>query len=187
MTTTSDFMFNNMGRIGSDVTDNSQRNISNERYSSYLLNNYFNNSDDTVRFATLQPTVNFRGNGGGSGLSGSVIDNESNLSINSNKSREFEKLQLFQRPYLTVPYLGKGSNNPDLESQLLQGELTSDKKSIATISTLPYIDYSTYPLMDSVKNRMNDPKYSVEEIGLDGFVRGGTSSREKSSISNKNN
>ena len=41
MTTTSDFMFNNMGRIGSDLTDNSQRNISNERYSGYILNNYF--------------------------------------------------------------------------------------------------------------------------------------------------
>ena len=72
MTTTSDFMFNNMGRIGSDVTDNSQRNISNDRYSGYILNNHFTNSDDTVRFATLQPTINFRGNGGGFGLSGMV-------------------------------------------------------------------------------------------------------------------
>ena len=138
-----------------------------------------------MRFATLQPTVNFRGNGGGFGLSGSVIDNDSKLSISANQSREFEKLQLFQRPYLTVPYLGKGSNNPDLESELLQGEHTSDKKSIATISALPYIDYSTYPLMDSVKNRMNNPKYSIDEIGLDGFVRGGSSSREKSTLSNK--
>ena len=187
MTTTSDFMFNNMGRIGSDVTDNSQRNISNERYSGYILNNHFSNIDDTVHFATLQPTVNFRGNGGGFGLSGSVVDNDSTLLINANQSREFEKLQLFQRPYLTVPYLGKGSNNPDLESQLLQGELTSDKKSISNISGISYIDHNTYPLMDSLKTRMDDAKFSVEELGLDGFVRGGTSSREKSTVSNKNN
>ena len=88
---------------------------------------------------------------------------------------------------MTVPYLGKGSNNPDLESQLQQGEFTSDKKSIFNLSGISYIDHNAYPLMDSLKTRMDDATFSVEEIGLDGYFRGGTSSREKSTVSNQNN
>jgi hypothetical protein len=178
MTTTGDFMFNNMGRLGSDITDNSQKNISNERFSQYTLENYFGGNTEMVHFATSQPTINFRGNGGGNGLSGSVVDFESNLSIEAQQDRELEKVQLFQRPFLTVPYLGRGSVNPVLESQLQQGEVNLDKKSMATITTLPNMSYDNYPIMDSVKNRVTNPSYSVEEIGMDGWTRGGTSSRD---------
>jgi len=177
---TSDYFFNNMGRIGSDSVDNTQRNITNTRYANYMLNDHYNGllSNSHVDFATLAPSINFRGTGGGSGLPGSVVDFDSLLLLKPEQQREFEKLQLHQRPFATVPYLGRGSSNPILESQLQQGETVRDMKSASTIMDKSFVEYSNYPLMDSVKDRVTNPNYSVEEAALDGWVRGGLPSRE---------
>jgi hypothetical protein len=81
---------------------------------------------------------------------------------------------------LTVPYLGKGSCDPTLESQLLQGEMVNEKKSTKTISEKSYSsDYSLFASDDNMVSRANDPKYTVEESALDGWVRGGNASRMK--------
>jgi hypothetical protein len=180
MTTTSDFYFNNMARIGSDSTDNTQRNLANMRYANYMLEsmNIGMMSRTHVDFATQFPSVNFRGNGGGVGIPGNAIDYDSLLLIKNQQERAFEPVQLIQRPFATVPYLGKGSANPVLESQLQQGEAISDKKSLATISEKAYIDYTTYPLMSDVKERVTNPAYSVEEAALNGWTRGGVPTRE---------
>lgn len=180
MTTMNDFMFNNLGRIGADTVDNTQRNLANTRYSNYMLENQFSamNSAAHVDFATQQPSVNFRGTAGGAGVPGSAIDYDSMLLIKSDQERAFERLQLNQRPFLTVPYLGRGSVNPVLESQLMIGEYIGEKKSDKTIMDKAFINYSDYPLMDDVKSRVTNPAFSVEEAALNGWTRGGASSRD---------
>ena len=50
MTSLSDF--NNLGRIGADKSDNTQRNISNGKFIDYKLSNYFSDTDSHVSFAT---------------------------------------------------------------------------------------------------------------------------------------
>jgi hypothetical protein len=181
MSSTSDFFFNNLGRIGSDTTDNTQRNISNSKYSSYMLEDFHGNNlrDTHVNFATANPTVNFRGSGGGAGIPGSVIEQDSELLIKGNQERNLERLQLLQRPYSTVPYLGRGSVNPDIESMLLQGSQVHDLKSVSTIMDKSFMDYSTTPLMNDVENRVTNPTYSIEEVASQGWVRGGVASREQ--------
>ena len=163
-----DFMFNNMGRIG---VDGSQRNISNTRYADYTVDRLFG-EDAHVQFATSAPTINFRGTLGG--LPGSAIDVDSLLMIKADQQRAFEKLQLIQRPFATVPYLGRGAIDPALESQLRNGESASERKSVSTVSEKTYVEY---PIMDSVRDRVTNPTYSVEESALDGWVRGGQASR----------
>ena len=164
-----DFLFNAMGRIGLDST---QRNLSNTRYAEYTLDDV-QNGDSYVQFATSAPTINFRGTVGG-GLPGSAVDFDSLLMIKADQQRAFEKLQLIQRPFATVPYLGRGAIDPALESQLRQGEAASERKSESTGSESMYVEY---PIMDSVKDRVTNPTYSVEEAALDGWVRGGQASR----------
>lgn len=178
--------FNNAGRIGLDDTDNSQRNLSNSRFADYATENHFsrNTSTSHVKFATSAPTVNFRGVIG-SGLPGDVIDKDSELIIKSEQQRAFEKLQLNQRPYATVPYLGRGSNNAVVESQLQQGQQVTDRKSTSTVMESQFIDYKHYPLTKKVSDRVNNPAYSIEEAALEGWVRGGLPSREISKDSNK--
>ena len=163
--------FFNMERIG---LNDSQRNVANTKYSSYTTENYFSNSSDTaVQFATQTPTINFKNTLGG--LPASVVDTDSLLLIGKKQDRSLEKLELIQRPYLTIPYLGRGASNPALESVLQQGERVSDKKS--AWEQTENDSESAFPMIDKVKDRIANPAYSVEEAALNGWVRGGRSSR----------
>jgi hypothetical protein len=137
-----------------------------------------------VNFATEQPNVMFSGAVGGHGLIGGLVDVDTSLLYKSEQERSLEKLSLVQRPFVTVPYLGKGYGDPTLEAQLQQGQMVADKKSVSTISETSYMDYSTYPMMDDLRSKIGDPAYSVQEAAMDGWVRGGTSAREMTTDSN---
>lgn len=182
MSSVGSYNFNNLGSIGYDTTDQSQKNVYNTRFANYTLSNYFSDtvSDDHVKFATEQPIVMFNSTFLGKGLNGSAVDVDSNLWINDEQNqRPMEKLVLVPRPFLTVPYLGRGSCDPNLESQLQQGELVSDKKSVSTIMEKPFTDYSMLILDEHMNERVNNPDYTVEESA--GWTRGGSATREMSS------
>jgi hypothetical protein len=97
--------------------------------------------------------------------------------LKTEQQRPLDKLQLTPRPFLTIPYLGKGSCDPVLESQLLQGELVSDKKSVSTIMEQSFGQYVMYPTDSQMEERVNNPAYTVQEAALDGWVRGGANTR----------
>jgi hypothetical protein len=177
MSIISEYSFYNMSRIGNDSTDFSQRNVQNTQYSNYILSNHFSNNNSFVNFATQHPNVNYSGVNGGSSVGSSNIDTDSYLLLNKDSLQSSDIIQLNQRPYLTIPYLGRGSCDPVLESQLLQGDVVSGKKSVSTISETSYIDYNSYPMMDSLRDTVTNPKYSVEESAMNGWTRGGSSSR----------
>jgi hypothetical protein len=146
------------------------------------FNPYLLSADGHVNFATNQPNVFFKSP---SNLApgGNNVD-ESSVLAKSMLTNQHIKISLHERPYKTVPYLGKGAGNPDIESQLQQGQMVADKKSVATISEKSYMDYSSYPMMDDLKNRIGNPSYSIEEYAMDGWVRGGSCAREVTSDSN---
>lgn len=174
------FAFFNNDRIGADAVDNTQRNLENNRYSGYVLSNFFAGQADAghVDFATQQPNVMFSGVMNGPGLVGNLVDMDSLLTLKSEQERSLEKLSLNQRTFLTVPYLGRGSCDPLLEAQILQGENSQDKKSVSTIMSKSFMDYTMYPLDAEMKNRVSNTKNTIEESALDGWVRGGVQTRE---------
>jgi len=174
--------FNENARIGADLTDQTQTNLYNTRFTNYTLSNYFsqNASDDHVNFAVPRPTLNFTGITYGKGLSGMAVEVENSLTHRPDQMQPAEKVQLFERPFLTVPYLGRGSCDPNLESQLLQGEMVSDKKSVSTIMDKSFSKYALYPTDDTMEERVKNPSYTVEEAAMDGWVRGGITTREMS-------
>lgn len=176
MSTLHSYAFNNMGTLKADITDQTQQNIQNTRFSNYSLSNFNSNhtSDMQLNFASQYPGFVPSNNG----VSSSVIDVESNLFNKSESERSVEKLQLFERAFRTVPYLGRGGGDPTLESQLQQGQNIRDLKSVATVSEKPYIDYQTYPLNDVLRSQITNPANSVEEVAMNGWVRGGSSARE---------
>ena len=182
MANISNYMFNNMGHLGQDSVDETQRNVSNTRFATWTLSNYFSEttSDSHVQFATQMPTIMFSGTSNGAGLHGSLVDTDSMLMLNKENERPLEKLSLVERPFLTVPYLGRGSCDPALESQLQQGELVSDKKSVSTIMEKSFANYSLYPLDTKAKDYVNNPANTVQEAALDGWLRGGVTTRDMS-------
>lgn len=177
MSDINNYLFNNMGRIGADITDDTQRTVLNTKFANYMLSNYTSDSlsDSHVQFATEQPSVMFAGTVRGRGLNGSVVDSDSYLMLNRIEERSLEKLQLNARPFITVPYLGKGSCNTAIESQLLQGEMVSDKKSVNTIMEKSFTGYTLYSSDDKMSENVKN--FKVEETVMDGWVRGGLGSR----------
>lgn len=183
MSLTSNYFFDNLGRIGADSTDNTQLTQQNIKQANYMLSNYYNEvlSGSHVDFAVQQPNIMFSGLTHGSGLNGSVVDIDSRLLITDpNNERPLEKLQLVERPFLTVPYLGRGSCDPSLESQLQQGEIVGDKKSVSTLSENSFLGYTLFSNDEKMGDRVKDPANTVEEAAMSGWVRGGASSREMS-------
>lgn len=180
MNTISNFMFNNLGRIDSDSTDKSQHNLQNIRFANYQLSSYFSEtlSNSHIQFATSQLGIMVDGSIGAAGFSPAIVDTDSSLIINKEQERSLDKLVLSQRPFLTVPYLGRGSCDPSLESKLQQGEIVSDKKSVSTIMNKSFMGYTLYPTDDNMTNHVNNPSFTVEEAALDGWVRGGSSTRD---------
>jgi len=181
------YEFNNIGRIGNDYSDRTQRNIMNTKFSNYMLSNYFSemNSRDFINFGTNQPALMFQGIAGGS-ASGGVIG--SNVDIDTTFGRRLdtrpeEKLMLNPRPFVTVPYLGRGSADPTLESDLRQGKIITNKKSVSTITEKTFMDNQMYPLLDDIKSTITNPQYLIQEAAMDGWVRGGSGTR--SVVSNK--
>jgi hypothetical protein len=175
------YTFNNTSRIGNDNTDKSQKTIMNTRFSNYTLSTYFSesHSNDHVNFATSQPAMMFSGIHGGAsaGINSLTVDVDSKLNIQKENGRALEKLSLQQRPFLTVPYLGRGSCDTVLESQLKQGDIITNKKSVSTITEQSFASNHMYPLIDSIKDTITNPKYLVQEAALDGWVRGGSATR----------
>jgi hypothetical protein len=61
---------------------------------------------------------------------------------------------------------------------MLQGENSQDKKSVSTIMTKSFMNYTMYPVDSEMKNRVTDTRNTIEESALDGWVRGGVQTRE---------
>jgi hypothetical protein len=145
-----------------------------------MLSNYSSdtlNPSNVLDFSISQPTMIMNGTTHGPGLDGAVIDANSLLTITQEQARGLEKLTLQQRPFATVPYLGRGSCDPVLESQLQQGEVVHDKKSVSTIMEKSFNDYSMYVVDQDMRERTENAEHVVQESVLAGWYRGGTNTR----------
>ena len=180
MSNVSNYTFDNMSRIGIDSCCQSQDDLQNVGYSNYMLQNYFA-SDCSMKkpreLATSQPGIMYNG-GYQVGAGGCNINDSSNLQIGTIQTHPKSKIDLFHRPFATVPYLGRGYVNPVIESQVQQGEQMINKKSVNNLSEKSYISYHSTPLLSSVKERMSNPAYSVEGVACSCLIRGGVPSRE---------
>ena len=163
------FSFNNNDGLNDDIIDQTQRNAQNTRFTNLNITNYFskNVSKDHVDFVSKTPGLAYNGLMG-PGLGEESVKEENSIFWGSKQERSYGKVQLFTRPFLTVPYLGKGSCDPMLESQLQQGEWIRGKKSISNHVELNMDLPDNYPLNSS--NR-------VEELALGEWGRGGVDTR----------
>jgi hypothetical protein len=183
MSSTTDFMFNNLGGARSDHVDQSERSLQNTRFSNYMLSNFGSDTirpDEVLDFASAQPSMIMNGASKGDGINGSIIDVDSLLTVSQEQARALEKLTLQQRPFLTVPYLGRGSCDPVIESQLQQGEEVHDKKSVSTIMEKTFNDYSLYVVDNNMEQRTSTSQFTVQEDALNGWLRGGSNTRTTS-------
>jgi hypothetical protein len=169
-----------MSRIGLDDCNVSQTDIQNVASCNYSTQNYFA-SDCSMRkpidLATQQAGIMYNG-GYQVGAGGCNINDSSKLQIGTIQTHPRCRIDLFHRPFATVPYLGRGSVNPIMESQIQQGEQIVNKKSTNLLAEKSFIKYHQTPLLPAVQQRINNPAHQIESVASDGWVRGGVPSRE---------
>ena len=145
-----------------------------------MLQNYFATDCSMKRpidLATSQPCVNFKG-GFNVGAGGCNINDSSNLQIGTIQTHPKCRIDLFHRPFATVPYLGRGSVDPVTEAQIQQGESVTNKRSITRVGEMSYIQYQNTPLLPDLQQRFTDPATCIEGEASQGWIRGGMPSRE---------
>ena len=177
---TKDFTFDSLSRIGDDSCGISERNLQNVSQSNYLLTNFFSQDcamKRPIEFATTQPNINYTG-GYQVGAGGCNIDTNSDLLIGTINTHPKCRISLYERPFKTVPYLGKGKVNPVLESQIMQGDNYTNRKSVNMLSEQSYMGYSTTPLLPSLEATLNNSANFVEGAAVEGWVRGGVPVRQ---------
>jgi hypothetical protein len=173
-----DYTFYQTARIGDDTTDLSQRTLQNSQYATYMLDQFRPACPmrSAVDFATSQLNINFTGSKQ-VGIGGCNIDESSSLTI-ADMTKPKCRISLMQRPFVTVPYLGRGRSDVILEAQMQQGDLANNRKSINPSSEVSYIKYSNTPMLPSLLATISNPANLIENEAADGWIRGGLSSRE---------
>ena len=180
MANVSSYVFDNMSRIGNDNCCLDQNTIQDIASCNYTLQNYFASDcamKTPIQLATSQPGIFYNG-GFNSGAGGCNIDESSNLQIGTIQTHPRCRIDLFQRPFATVPYLGRGSVNPVLEAQIQQGESLVNKRSVNNLSEKSYLKYHHTPLLPAIQDKVTNPANSVEGVASEGWIRGGVPSRE---------
>jgi hypothetical protein len=172
------YTFNARTRIGEGACSISQGNVESARSATYMLDNYWPACPMTraIEFATSQPDVNYTGSHH-VGMGGCNIDQSSDLEgLGRGLMQPKCRISLQQRPFATVPFLGRGKSDAVLESRLQQGELGTSRKSVVPASEATY-ETST-PLIPSLQATVANPANLVEGVAARGWIRGGVPSRE---------
>jgi hypothetical protein len=170
--------FYKVTRIGGDTCGLTQDLLQNNSSVDYMLKNFYAaecTMKKPIEFATSQVDVNFVAAGGDGktcGIGGCNI-NESNSLLFSVPTHPRARINLLQRPYLTVPYLGRGKFDSQLEGKLMKSEYVENKKTLNPTSERAHS--SAYPLLPSIQSTITNPKYLVET-----WTRGGDSTRSVS-------
>lgn len=172
------FSFNSMTRMGNDICCLDQNSIQNSASCSYLLQNYVPcDMSRAMQLATTQPSINYTG-GHGMGFGGCNVDTSSKLLIGGIQTNPKTKVDLFHRPFATVPYLGRGASNPILESQLQQGQSVTNRRTITNLGEKNLMKFHTTPLINEMKQYIQNPNRMIESVADEGWIRGGLPSRE---------
>jgi hypothetical protein len=134
-------------RLGNDDPTKTQDDIQSANYYGLASGNPFatdySNEESQVHFANEHVGM-VLGNVHGSGVGANQVGHENNLLLDSEQGRSLSRLSLMQRQFATVPYLGRGSVDPTLESQILHGDAMKDKKS-ATPSEDTFVQHGLHP------------------------------------------
>jgi hypothetical protein len=112
----------------------------------------------------------------GFGLNNKSIDADSVLRNQPEFKNNRCNVRAQARPFLTVPFMGGGRGNADVESILLHSEQVRQGKEAGTVTEKSF-DQVFVPLIPSVKDNIQNPKNLVTEVADPGWVRGGLPSR----------
>ncbi len=113
----------------------------------------------------------------GFGYNNKEIDMDSKLRTNPTQEGRLRcPLHVQSRPFATVPYMGRGRLNPDVESGLIYSEFARVERPCGTV-TETFFDGQFYPLVPHLAAHIQNPKNLIPEDAANGWIRSGIPSR----------
>jgi hypothetical protein len=162
---------NRESRISSDIIRNTQYDLQNTKYANYILTSFEpdSTSSDIVYFVSQNPSLTINASHRGEGVSKTNIEMDTEFLITN--PRKTNDLHLStrnenQRPYLTLPYLGKGQGDIVIESKLIRGEPAIKKDKL--IEDRLFSNYQNHPseeMIERVKNGDGVEKTNDSRVG----------------------
>jgi hypothetical protein len=148
-----------------------------ENVGNYARFNYFGlqNIDNTMDVATNERALPFQD---GYGVSDRVIQTESRIKNDPVQTNPRCRLnvELNERPYKTVPYMGRGRGNQYLESYLQQSKFVREKAYCGNVTEKGFPQVFT-PQISHLQRHVQNPKNLIEQVADPSWVRGGAPSR----------
>ncbi len=112
----------------------------------------------------------------GFGANNAQIDSESMLKNQAEFKNNRCLIRAQARPFLSVPYMGTGRGNSDVESMLMHSEQVRQGAECGSVTEKGF-DGVFEPLIKTVRENIQAPKHLVTEVAANGWIRGGIPSR----------
>lgn len=112
----------------------------------------------------------------GFGMNNAFIDSDSVLRNQAEFKNNKCLIRNQARPFLSVPYMGGGRGNADVETLLLHSEQVRQGKECGTVTETQFEGVYT-PMIPNLKENIQNPNNLITEDASPGWIRGGLPSR----------
>jgi hypothetical protein len=143
----------------------------------YQVTNLVPAERQVEQMAYQQPVVPMREGYGWSARSIDVDSQLRNHAMQTNSPHCPIRARTQARPFVSVPYMGRGKGEAVLESKLQMSQYVRQGKECGTISDKFYENQFT-PMIPYVAANIQNPVHLIEESAANNWVRGGIPSRQ---------
>jgi hypothetical protein len=171
-----EFRVNEFTRAYDDTCEVAQHGRDSSGPGAYNIRNLVPRQADAARVEYVNPTMLGRE---GFGYNNASIDADSRLRVDTEQAgRQRCPLHVQSRPFATVPYMGNGRGNPDVESSLIYSEWARIERPCGTV-TETFFDGQFTPLVPHLAAHIQNPSNLIPEVAAHNqWIRGGLPSRQ---------
>lgn len=169
-----EFTINEFTRVRDDSCEVAQNIRDSAGPGSYQVRNLVPKQAAAAKVEYPNPTLLGRE---GYGFNNSSIDQDSKLRNEAQQAgRQKCPLHNQSRPFATVPFMGNGRGNSDVESSLIHAEFARVERPCGTV-TETFFDNNFTPLVPHMAAHIQNPANLIPEVAAGGWIRGGVPSR----------
>ena len=174
-----DFNIQGLTRLNEDACYKRVNSKTIQKSGKYMVSNFHNcdcEAPVTKNLSLQHPAVQYRDGHGWTSINGCNVDNDSKLRNANNLTNKRCIQQLQERPYKTIPYMGRGRGNICQETKLQPGEDTFQNRPCNNLAGV-YID-RFIPQIPCIRNTIQNAKHLIPEDNDRTWLRGGQPSRQ---------